>query len=89
MKIAFRKFLRAKAHSLKPVVITGQAGISDAVLNEIDLALNHHELIKVRVNAEDREMRQTMIQRICETLGAELVQSIGHIATLYRVSPDK
>lgn len=89
MKIALRKFLRAKAHTLKPVVITGQAGISDAVLNEIDLALNHHELIKVRVNARDREMREGMIQRICEALGAELVQGIGHIATLYRVSPDK
>lgn len=89
LKIASRKFLRAKAHSLKPVVITGQAGISEAVLNEIDLALTHHELIKVRINAPDREKRQTMIEHICEALDAELIQRVGHIATLYRVSPNK
>ena len=89
MKIALRKFLRAKAHALKPVVITGRAGISEAVLNEIDLALNHHELIKVRVNALDREVRREMAEQICQTLQAELVQIMGHVVTLYRLSPDK
>lgn len=89
MNIALRKFLRAKAHSMKPVVITGQAGISPAVLNEIDLALNHHELIKVRINALDREVRREMAELICHELKAEQVQSIGHIVTLYRLSPDK
>ncbi len=89
MKIALRKFLRARAHTLKPVVITGRAGISEAVLNEIDLALNHHELIKVRVNALDREVRREMAEQICQTLQAELVQMMGHVVTLYRLSPDK
>ena len=51
MKSELKKFLRARAHSLKPVVITGQHGVTPAVLNEINLALDHHELIKVRVNA--------------------------------------
>jgi RNA-binding protein len=84
-----KKQLRAKAHTLKPVIITGQAGISEAVLAEINLALDHHELIKVRVNAEDREQRKVMSGQICEQTGAELIQSIGHIITLYRKNPNK
>ena len=84
MKTELRKFLRAKAHSLKPVVITGQHGITPAVLNEINLALDHHELIKVRVNAGQREERQAMITQICTETTAELIQAIGHIVTLYR-----
>lgn len=89
LKSEQKKMLRARAHALKPVVITGQAGISEAVLNEIGIALDYHELIKVRVNAEDREQRKEMSERICAETGAELVQSIGHIVTLYRKNPEK
>ena len=89
MKSDLKKQLRAKAHALKPVVITGQAGVSEAVLNEINLALDHHELIKVRVNAEDREQRKELSGQIVAETGAELIQSIGHIITLYRKNPDK
>ncbi|HLF98404.1 MAG TPA: ribosome assembly RNA-binding protein YhbY [Methylococcaceae bacterium] len=83
-----KKALRARAHALKPVVLTGQAGLSEAVLAEIDLALEHHELIKVRLRAE-REERTVMAEEICARLGAELVQSLGQIVTLYRKSPEK
>ncbi|MFM8331144.1 MAG: ribosome assembly RNA-binding protein YhbY [Candidatus Methylumidiphilus sp.] len=89
MKSDLKKQLRAKAHTLKPVVITGQGGISAAVLNEINLALDHHELIKVRVNAADREERKAMAEQIAAETGAELIQSIGHIITLYRLNPEK
>ena len=78
------RHLRALAHKLKPVVITGNAGLSEGVLSETDAALAHHELIKVRVNAADRAERQAMIEEICHTTGAELVQTIGHIAIFYR-----
>ena len=88
MKSDQRKQLRAKAHSLKPVVITGQAGLTAAVVNEINLALDHHELIKVRVNTDDREQRRQMGDDICTELNAELIQAIGHIITLYRKKPD-
>lgn len=84
MKAELKKFLRAKAHTLKPVVITGQHGASPQVLSEIERALDHHELIKVRVNAGDREQRQNLIQEILDATSAELIQSIGHIITLYR-----
>lgn len=89
MKSEQKKQLRARAHALKPVVITGQAGLSAAVLNEIDLALSHHELIKVRLNAGDRELKKAMVDQICTELQAEQVQLLGHIITLFRKNPEK
>jgi len=80
------KFLRRLAHTLKPVVIVGNAGLSDAVLNEIESSIEHHELIKVRINAETRENRESMIDRICRSIHAELVNNIGHVATFYRAA---
>lgn len=78
-----KKDLRARAHALNPVVLTGQAGLSEAVLGEIDGALEHHELIKVRLRAERAE-RRLMAEEVCTRLGAEQVQAIGQIVTLYR-----
>ena len=78
------RFLRARAHSLKPVVTVGGAGLSEGLLRELDLSLAHHELIKVKVAAEDREQRRDLIRQLCETSGARLVQAIGHVAVLYR-----
>jgi len=84
-----KKQLRTKAHSLKPVVMIGQAGMTDAVLAEIDLALEHHELVKVRIRTSDRVKRKQDIIDICSHAGSECIQSIGQIATLYRKNPDK
>lgn len=89
MRTELKKILKTKAHSLKPVVITGQNGITPAVVNEIDLALEHHELIKVRVNAADRDDRREMAEKIVSEVGAELIQSLGHVITLYRKNPNK
>lgn len=79
-----RKFLRAQVHSRKPVVIVGNAGLTTAVIDEIDAALAHHELIKVRVNAGDRAARRAMIEAIVAQTDAELVQTLGHVASFYR-----
>ena len=84
-----RRKLRQLGHARKPVVIVGGQGLRESVLAEIDGALAHHELIKVRVNAGDREARDAMIGTICETTGAELVQRVGHVALLYRRHPEK
>lgn len=84
-----RQQLRSRAHALHPVVITGNAGLSDAVLREIDLALRHHELIKVRLNAVDRDDRRAMAEHVCETQGADLVQLIGKIGVFYRRKPEE
>ncbi|MCC6302091.1 MAG: ribosome assembly RNA-binding protein YhbY [Gammaproteobacteria bacterium] len=79
-----RIHLRALAHALKPVVSTGQRGLTPAVLNEIEQALGHHELVKVKLVAPDREARREMTEEICRATGCAWVQSIGHIAVLYR-----
>jgi RNA-binding protein len=79
-----KRHLRALAHHRKVLVIIGAAGVTDALTDELDAALAHHELVKVRVNAPDRAARENMIDTLLERTGAVLVQTIGHIATLYR-----
>lgn len=83
-----KKALKAKAHALNPVVMVGQAGLTDAVLAEINLALTTHELIKVKVRAE-RDDRSNISHLICNETQAELVQSIGQIIVLFRENPKK
>lgn len=78
------KFLRGKGQQMKPVVWIGQAGCSKAVLAELDQALEHHELVKVKIAAGDREARDQIVAQICESSNASLVQRIGNIALLYR-----
>ncbi len=88
MNPADKKKLRAEAHALKPVVMIGQSGLTAAVLAELDIALNTHELLKVRIRAE-RDERKLIIEQICTEAGAELIQTIGQIAVIYRVNPNK
>lgn len=83
-----KRYLKALAHHRKPIVTLGVGGLTPAVIHEILLALDHHELVKIRVNAEDRETRETIIREICETAEAILIQRIGHIATLFRRNPE-
>ena len=84
-----KRHLRSLGHTLKPVVILGNAGLTENVLAEIDQALTYHELIKVRVNAADREARAALIEAICEQTKGQPVQSIGHILLLFRRNPKK
>jgi len=81
-----KRFLRASAHKLKPIVIVGNAGLTPTVLEEIDNCIEHHELIKIRINASDRTTRQQMIDEISKHTYSQLVMSIGHIAAFYRAS---
>ena len=83
-----KKFLRGLGHKLKPVVSVGGAGITDALLREFDATIAHHELVKVRVRAGDRESRDAAIEELCRRGGAELVTRIGNVALLYRRNPD-
>jgi len=85
---ADKKKLRAEAHTLKPVVMIGQSGLKASVLAEIELALDSHELIKVKIRAE-REERKLISEKICTNTGAELIQTIGQIAVIYRLNPNK
>lgn len=81
---AERSALRAEAHALNPVVIIGEAGLTPAVLKEIDASLNAHGLIKVRVFGDEREERVAIYDTICEQLGAAPVQHIGKLLVIYR-----
>ncbi len=88
MNSADKKKLRAEAHLLNPVVMIGQSGLSAAVLAEIEQTLNTHELIKIKIRAE-RDERKLISEKICTDTGAELIQSIGQIAVIYRLNPNK
>ena len=80
------KKLRSIGHSLKPVVMVSENGMSENLYAELERALNDHELIKVKFAFEDREDKQEAIAAVIEQTGAELVQTIGKIALLYRLA---
>ncbi len=83
-----RRALRARAHSLHPVVIIGDAGLSTTVLNEINKNLSRHELIKIRVFSAQHAVRAQWLSEICTTLHAASVQHIGKILVVYRPLPE-
>jgi len=83
-----KKKLRATAHTLKPVVSIGQSGLTASVLAEIELALNCHELIKVKIRAE-RDSRKLISEQIHSDTGAEIIQIIGQIVVIHRLNPNK
>ncbi|MFP4129346.1 MAG: ribosome assembly RNA-binding protein YhbY [Halorhodospira sp.] len=83
-----RKQLRRLGHALKPVVLTGAAGLTEGVLGEIERALDDHELIKVKLAGASKEERREMTQAIAEETGAAVVQAIGRTVLLYRENPD-
>lgn len=79
-----RKFLKAQAHSLKPVAMIGGNGLTEAVLKEIDRALAAHELVKIRCLGDDRTARETWLVEIAAQLDCAPVQHIGKILLVYR-----
>jgi RNA-binding protein len=78
------KQLRAIGHKLKPVVTVAGKGLSDNVIEEIDGALNRHELIKIKLAVGNREAKTSAIEELCERTGAEVVQQIGHVVLILR-----
>ena len=88
LKNTQKRYLKSLSHSKKPIVIIGAKGLTQAVLDEVDIALNHHELIKIRVNAADHDTRFDIINHLCTSLKAQLIQRIGHVATLFRRNPE-
>lgn len=84
-----RRYLRGLAHALHPVVMIGDKGLTPAVQNELEQALLTHELVKVRINAPDRETRDLWAQTMLADAGAQSVQQIGHVLTLFRPNPEQ
>ncbi len=83
------KQLKALAHKLKPIVTVGQHGMKDSINEELEIALDFHQLVKLKVNLGDRDARDELIAELSRKHKAELVQRIGNIAVLYRKNPDK
>jgi RNA-binding protein len=86
---AERRALRAQAHHLHPVIMIGNAGLTPTVLQEIDLALKSHELIKIRVLRDDRARREALAGEICTALDASPVQQIGKMLVVFRPRPEE
>ena len=84
---AQRRELRAKAHDLNPVVSIAENGLTEGVIKEIDMNLNAHELIKIRVYGDSRDNRLAYYEQICAQLGAAPVQHIGKLLVVYRPIP--
>jgi len=83
------RFLRGHAHDLKALLQIGGKGVTPAFLAQLEEVLEQHELVKVKVSAEDREARDAMIEALVAGTGSALVQRIGHVAVLYRPSREK
>ncbi|MBB5212402.1 YhbY family RNA-binding protein [Microbulbifer hydrolyticus] len=79
-----KKALRTLGHNLKPVVTVADKGLTEGVAEELNRALNDHELIKVKLAVNDRDARRELIAELCQQSGAELVQEIGKIALIFR-----
>lgn len=82
------QYLKGVAHSLKPIVLLGNNGLTEAVIAEIDYSLNHHELIKVKIPTDDRETKALIVEAICRETKSIKVQVIGKTLVIYRQSEE-
>jgi RNA-binding protein len=86
---AQKQYLKGLAHGLKPVVLVGQKQLTPTVIREIDQALSHHELIKIKlIDQKDKANKKEIAQSVLEKTGCHLVGMIGHILILYRWQAD-
>jgi RNA-binding protein len=83
-----KKHLRRLAHPLSPIVMLGNAGLTDGVVNELDRALNDHELVKVSARVGERDARDEALATLAARTSAQLVQRVGHVGVFYRRRKD-
>ncbi|MEJ2442254.1 MAG: YhbY family RNA-binding protein [Exilibacterium sp.] len=86
LSTAHKKHYRTLGHNLKPIVTIAGKGFSQSVQEELERALEDHELIKVRLAIADRELRKTVVKEMCDKAKAELIQEIGKVALLFRAA---
>ena len=79
-----KKHLRKLAHNLRPIVMVGQQGLSDAVLDELESTMIKHELLKIKIRVNNREEKQKIVDEILNFSKAALVQVIGGVLIIYR-----
>ena len=83
------KHLKTLCHALSPVVRIGQKGVTDSVKSELEIALAHHELIKIKVSVGDREERRQTITSLAQNSDSHIVQQVGQVAVLFRRNHEK
>ena len=88
MKPDLKTTLKKRAHSLKPVVMIGQKGLTESVIQEIDVSLLAHELIKVKISGQDKEAKVDTVDKILAATNAHKIQLIGNILVIYRQNED-
>ena len=89
LNVKQKQYLKGLAHSLDPIVRIGDKGLTPAVIKEIETSLTAHELIKIKVFGDDRELRVGMIDEICLKTASHLVQHIGKLLVIYRENEQK
>ncbi len=82
------RFLKTLCHSLSPIVRVGQKGVTESVEAELEIAIAHHELIKIKV-AGDREERKEMIASLAAKSNSHVIQQVGQVAVLFRRNHEK
>ncbi len=84
-----KKYLRSLGHNLKPVVMVGQNGLSDAVLSELESTILKHELLKIKIRTESRDDKFNIVNKIIEFSKSNLVQVVGNVVLIYRPFDDE
>ena len=77
-------YLKSKAHDIKPVVMIGQKGITDSVIEEIKSSIDHHELIKVKIAGQEKEVREAVAAELAEKADMTIVQIMGSNVTFFK-----
>ena len=83
------RHLRGLGHRLKPVVTVAGRGLTESVVEEIDSSITHHELMKIKLNVGDRELRDQLLEQLCEQLNLQLIQRVGNTALVFRRNPER
>lgn len=89
LSVKEKKALKAKAHHLNPIIIVGQKGLTQSVIAETEIALEHHELIKIKANQHSKEDCEAYADQLCESLSAEYIGRIGKTLIIFRKTNKK
>ena len=83
-----KNYLRGIAHTMNPIVTIGGKGLTDAVMNEVELALNHHELVKIKLPSNSKSEKVALLAQITSQSNSQPVQLIGRVGVIYRAGDE-
>lgn len=83
-----KNYLRGIAHTMNPIVMIGGKGLTEAVMNEVELALNHHELVKIKLPSNSKSEKVALLAQITSQSNSQPVQLIGRVGVIYRAGDE-